>query len=173
MANIIISKPDPGISWGGLYWQYFEQLDKITSAETPLKIEKKLFREVQTKSGKAIEPIEDINKLNIGDKVIVRIILSSDRNMEFIHLKDMRASCFEPVNVMSGYKYQDGLGYYQSTKDASMNFFIDFLPKGDYVLEYPMWVSHNGNFSNGITSVQSMYAPEFSSHSEGVRVIVE
>jgi len=73
---------------------------------------------------------------------------------------------------LSGYQYQDGLGYYQTTKDASMNFFMDFLPKGSYVLEYPLWVSQSGNFSNGITTVQSMYAPEFSSHTEGMRVEV-
>jgi hypothetical protein len=173
MGEITISKPDPGISWGGLYWQYFEQLDKITSAETPLKIEKNLFKEVQTTGAKTIEPIDDLHKLSVGDKVIVRIVLSTDRAMEFVHLKDMRASCFEPVNVLSGYQYQDGLGYYQSTKDASMNFFMDYLPKGTYVLEYPLWVSHRGNFSNGISTVQSMYAPEFSSHSEGVRVEVD
>ncbi len=172
MGKITISKPDPGISWGGLYWQYFEQLDKITSAETPLKIEKKLFREVQSEGVKTIEPIDGLNKVFVGDKVIVRIVLSTDRDMEFVHLKDMRASCFEPVNVLSGYQYQDGLGYYQSTKDASMNFFMDYLPKGKYVLEYPLWVSHKGNFSNGISTVQSMYAPEFSSHSEGERITV-
>ncbi|HRX12923.1 MAG TPA: alpha-2-macroglobulin family protein, partial [Draconibacterium sp.] len=121
MGKITISKPDPGISWGGLYWQYFEQLDKITSAETPLKIEKKLFKEVQTEGAKTIEPIDDLHKLSVGDKVIVRVVLSTDRDMEFVHLKDLRASCFEPVNVLSGYQYQDGLGYYQSVKDASMN----------------------------------------------------
>ena len=172
MGKVTISKPDPGISWGGLYWQYFDQLDKITSAETPLKIEKKLFKEIQTEGVKTIEPIDESHKVSVGDKVIVRIVLSTDRDMEFVHLKDMRASCFEPVNVLSGYQYQDGLGYYQSAKDASMNFFMDYLPKGKYVLEYPLWVSHEGNFSNGISTIQSMYAPEFSSHSEGERVTV-
>jgi hypothetical protein len=172
MGKVTMWKPDPGISWGGLYWQYFEQLDKITSANTPLSIEKKLFKEVQTSGAKAIEPVDEAHKLLVGDKVIVRMILRADRNMEFVHLKDMRASCFEPVNVLSGYRYQDGLGYYQSTKDASMNFFIDHLPVGTYVFEYPLWVSHTGDFSNGITIAQSMYAPEFSSHSEGARVEV-
>jgi len=172
MGKITVSKPDPGISWGGLYWQYFEQLDKITSAETPLSTEKKLFREVQISGVKTIETIGDLHQLSVGDKVIVRIFLRTDRDMEFVHLKDMRASCFEPVQVLSGYQYQDGLGYYQTTKDASMNFFMDFLPKGSYVLEYPLWVSQSGNFSNGITTVQSMYAPEFSSHTEGMRVEV-
>ncbi len=172
MGKITISKPDPGISWGALYWQYFEQLDKITFAETPLKIEKQLYKEVQTAGAKTLEPVDELHKILVGDKVIVRIVLSTDRDMEFVHLKDMRASCFEPVNVLSGHQFQDGIGYYQSTKDASMNFFMDYLRKGTYVLEYPLWVSHEGNFSNGISIVQSMYAPEFSSHSEGVRVLV-
>jgi uncharacterized protein YfaS (alpha-2-macroglobulin family) len=93
--------------------------------------------------------------------------------MEYIHLKDMRASAFEPVNVLSGYHFQDGLGYYESTKDASANFFIGYLPKGTYVFEYKLVATQKGDFSNGITSVQCMYAPEFSAHSEGIRVRVD
>lgn len=85
-------------------------------------------------------------------------------------MKDMRAASFEPTNVISRYKWQDGLGYYESTRDAATNFFFDFLPKGTYVFEYPLRVTHKGNYSNGITTIQSMYAPEFTSHSEGVRV---
>ncbi len=95
-----------------------------------------------------------------------------DRDMEYVHMKDMRASCMVPVNVISQYKYQGGLGYYESTKDASTNFFFDRLAKGTYVFEYPVLVTHTGNFSNGITTIQCMYAPEFTSHSEGVRVNV-
>ena len=93
--------------------------------------------------------------------------------MEFIHLKDMRAAGFEPVSVLSKSKYQDGLWYYESTKDASTNFFINYLLKGTYVFEYELRVTYKGNFSNGITTIQSMYAPEFSSHSEGIRVEVK
>jgi uncharacterized protein YfaS (alpha-2-macroglobulin family) len=93
--------------------------------------------------------------------------------MEFVHMKDMRASAFEPINVISQYKYQDGLWYYETTKDASTNFFMDYLPKGTYVFEYSLRASFKGDFSNGITSIQCMYAPEFTSHSEGVRVKVE
>jgi uncharacterized protein YfaS (alpha-2-macroglobulin family) len=137
-----------------------------------LYIEKKLFVEKLTKSGKIIEPI-DKNKLKVGDKVIVRIELRVDRNMEYVHMKDMRASGFEPMNVISRYKYQDGLGYYETTKDASTNFFMDYLRKGTYVFEYPLRVSHKGDFSNGITTIQCMYGPEFTSHSEGIRIVVE
>jgi uncharacterized protein YfaS (alpha-2-macroglobulin family) len=120
-----------------------------------------------------IKPINDKTKLNLGDKVIVRIELRVDRDMEFVHMKDMRAAGFEPINVISRYKWKDGLGYYESTKDAATNFFFDYLPKGTYVFEYPLRVSQQGDFSNGITTIQNMYAPEFTSHSEGIRVKVE
>ena len=88
-------------------------------------------------------------------------------------MKDMRAACMEPTNVISEYKYQGGLGYYESTKDASTNFFFGWLSRGTYVFEYDLFVTHTGNFSNGITTIQCMYAPEFTSHSEGIRVNVE
>ncbi|MCF6350447.1 MAG: MG2 domain-containing protein [Flavobacteriaceae bacterium] len=173
MASVIIKKEDKGIAWGAMYWQYFEDLDKITFAETPLKLKKKLFLKTNEDRGEKITEITDKRKLQLGDLVRVRIELKVDRSMEFIHMKDMRASGFEPVNVLSEYKWQDGLGYYESTKDASTNFFIEYLPKGVYVFEYDLRVNNKGNFSNGITTIQSMYAPEFSSHSEGVRIHIE
>ncbi|WP_336126944.1 alpha-2-macroglobulin family protein [Mesoflavibacter sp. CH_XMU1422-2] len=173
MAEVKISKKGEGIAWGSLYWQYFEDLDKITSAETPLQLKKKLFLKTNTDTGETLTEITKETKLKIGDLVTVRIELRSDRNMEFIHMKDMRAAGLEPTNVISQYKWQDGLGYYQSTKDASTNFFFDYLPKGVYVFEYDLRVNNAGNMSNGITTIQSMYAPEFSSHSEGVRIDVE
>jgi uncharacterized protein YfaS (alpha-2-macroglobulin family) len=159
--------------WGSVYWQYFEDLDKITPSATPLQLTKKLFVEKNTDKGPVLQAIADGAQLKVGDKVKVRIELKVDRDMEYIHMKDMRASAMEPVNVISQYKYQDGLGYYESTKDASTNFFFSWLPRGSYVFEYPMFVTHQGNFSNGITTIQCMYAPEFTSHSEGIRVNVE
>ncbi|WP_396632141.1 alpha-2-macroglobulin family protein [Maribacter sp. R86514] len=173
MGEVKINKKGDGIAWGALYWQYFEDLDKITSAETPLKLKKKIFLKKNTDSGEVISEVTDNTNLKVGDLVKTRIELRSDRDMEFIHMKDMRAAGFEPVNVISRYKWQDGLGYYESTKDASTNFFFDYLPKGVYVFEYDVRVNNAGDFSNGITTIQSMYAPEFSSHSEGVRVSVE
>ncbi len=173
MAEVTLKKEDEGIAWGAMYWQYFEDLDKITFAKTPLQLTKKLFVKTNGKQGKELTEITDKTTLKLGDLVTVRIELKVDRKMEFIHLKDMRASGFEPVNVLSRYKWQDGLGYYESTKDAATNFFIDNLPKGVYVFEYDLRVNNKGNFSNGITTIQSMYAPEFSSHSKGIRVKME
>ncbi|MCY1545312.1 Bacterial Alpha-2-macroglobulin MG10 domain protein [compost metagenome] len=156
-----------------MYWQYFEQLDKITSANTGVKIKKQLFIQSSTAKGNVLRPLTANHTLTVGDLLKVRIEIYSDRDMEYVHLKDMRSSGFEPVNVISRYKYQDGLGYYESTKDASTNFFISYLRKGTYVFEYELRVTHAGNFSNGITSLQCMYAPEFATHSEGIRVTVK
>ncbi|UPS91951.1 alpha-2-macroglobulin [Bizionia sp. M204] len=172
MADVTLTKTGKGIAWGSLYWQYFEDLDKITTAKTPLQLKKKLFKKTNTDSGEVISEITSETALQVGDLVRVRIELRSDRDMEFIHMKDMRAAGLEPINVLSSYKWQDGLGYYESTKDASTNFFFDYLPKGIYVFEYDLRVNNAGNMSNGITTIQSMYAPEFSSHSEGVRISV-
>jgi uncharacterized protein YfaS (alpha-2-macroglobulin family) len=173
MGKVTVYNPNPTVAWGAMYWQYFEQLDKITPAQTPLSLNKKLFREVNTPTGPVIEPIMENSSIKVGDKIVVRVELRTDRDMEYIHLKDMRASAFEPVNVLSGYRWQDGLGYYESTLDASTNFFISWLPKGTYVFEYKLVATQKGEFSNGITSVQCMYAPEFAAHSEGIRVKVE
>ena len=186
MGNVKITKSNEGVAWGALYWQYFEDLDKITPHATPLKLEKKLFIERVTPTGKVLEPITNYElritngkarfreTLKIGDKIVVRIILTVDRNLEFVHMKDMRASAFEPLTSqqMSGYRYQDGLGYYQSTTDMATNFFFDYLPKGTWVFEYPLVVNAAGEYSNGITTVQCIYAPEFGAHSEGLRVSI-
>ena len=170
MGKITVTKKDEGVAWGAVYWQYFEQLDKITTAATPLKLEKKLFIERNTENGPVIEPVTENTKIKLGDKIKVRIELRVDRDMEYVHMKDMRASGFEPVNVISNYKYQGGLGYYESTRDASTNFFISYLNKGTYVFEYALKATMKGDFSNGVTTIQCMYAPEFTSHSEGIRV---
>jgi len=163
-------------AWGAVYWQYFDLLDKITppgNSKMPLSLTKQLFIERLTSSGRVLDPVPANGVLKPGDKVIVRIQLKADRSMEYVHMKDMRAACMEPVNVISQYKWQGGLGYYESTKDASTDFFFSSLSKGTYVFEYPLTVGQAGNFSNGITSIECMYAPEFSYHSEGIRVSVE
>ncbi|MGG7660841.1 alpha-2-macroglobulin family protein [Dyadobacter sp. BHUBP1] len=159
-------------SWGAVYWQYFEDLDKITFAETPLKLSKQLFVEANTDSGPVLTPVREGDAVKVGDKIKVRIELRVDRDMEYVHMKDMRASGLEPVNVLSGYRWQGSLGYYESTRDASTNFFFNALRKGTYVFEYPLFITHEGDFSNGITTIQCMYAPEFTAHSEGVRLKV-
>ncbi len=173
MAQVTITKTGEGIAWGALYWQYFEDLDRITNAQTPVAITKDLFIRRFTDTGEKIEKVTPETVIKVGDLVRVRVEIKVDRDMEYVHLKDMRASGFEPLNVLSGYRWQDGLGYYESTRDASTNFFISHLRKGVYVFEYDLRANNAGSFPNGITTLQCMYAPEFSSHSKGIHVNIE
>lgn len=159
-------------AWGAIYWQYFEDLDKITEAASTLTIQKKLMIEKITDKGKELVPVDLNNPLKVGDKVVVHMVIKTDREMEYVHLKDMRAAGMEPLNILSGYKWQDDMGYYENTTDISSNFFISHLNKGTYVFEYPVYITNTGNFSVGIASIQCMYAPEFNSHSDGIRINV-
>ncbi|MCB9307143.1 MAG: hypothetical protein H6565_11170 [Lewinellaceae bacterium] len=173
-STIQVSNPNTNIVWGAAYWQYFEDLDKIGDFQkTPLTIVKQLFLEENSPTGPVLKPVAEGQMLHRGDRIKVRIEIRVDRAMEYVHLKDMRAAGFEPVNVLSGYRWQDGLGYYESTKDLATHFFIDYLPRGTFVFEYPLVVTHKGDMSNGVTTMQCMYAPEFTSHSKGIRVKVE
>jgi hypothetical protein len=172
MGKVIVYKNTSGVAWGALYWQYFEQLDKVTEAATPLKLDKKLFVKRNSDRGPFLDPVTGKTALKVGDKITVRIELRADRDLEYVHMKDLRAAGFEPTNVFSGYRWQDGLGYYESTRDVAMHFFFGSLNKGAHVFEYDLVVNHKGDFSNGVTTIQCMYAPEFTSHSEGMRVKV-
>ncbi|NLN95402.1 MAG: hypothetical protein GX128_04440 [Bacteroidales bacterium] len=173
MAEVIVNNPGNTIVWGGLYWQYFEQLDRITAHETPLKLKRSIMREVLMPAGPVLETITDNKLLKIGDKMVMRIELKVDRDMEYVHMKDLRAPAFEPVEQISGYRYKGGLGYYENPRDLATHFFFQYLPKGTWVFEYPVIVSQTGDFSTGITSIQCLYAPEFSAHSEGIRVDIK
>ncbi len=179
MGNIKVTVQTKGIekvqspSWGNIYWQYFEDIDKINTSVSPLSITKQLFIERNSNTGKVLEPVSENSVLKPGDKVVIRLTLKSDREMEYLHLKDTRAATMEPVNILSGFKWQDGLGYYESTKDASTNLFISQLRKGTYVFDYPAFITHTGVFSTGNASIQCMYAPEFVANSGGMKIRVE
>ena len=172
LGTVTVTKPGPGIVQGGLFWQYYEDLDKIKSSESYLSITKELYKKVKTVNGEELQKITGETPLKVGDKVTVRMILNTDRNMEFIHLKDMRAAGFEPLNVISGYEWKNGLGYYQSTKDASTNFYIENMPKGKYVFEYDYICNVSGTFSNGITTLQNYYAPQMNAHTKGTKITI-
>ncbi|MEM6720462.1 MAG: carboxypeptidase-like regulatory domain-containing protein [Bacteroidota bacterium] len=172
-ATIRIQNNGKTTGYGAVYWQYFEALDKITKSENvPLQVSKALYLKEKNNNKETLVPIAE-EELKIGDVITVRLIIENTKEVEFIHLKDMRAAGLEPINVLSEYKWQDGIGYYESTRDASTNFFFDRIPEGVFILEYELRVNNIGAFSNGITTIESMYAPELRSHTESVRIKVE
>lgn len=175
MATVTVKNKSDVIQFGGYYWQYFEQLDKITNEheKNDLVLQKQLFKKQYTDAGEQLIAITENTPLEVGDLVTVKLTVHVKDHFEFVHLKDMRAAGFEPVDVLSSYRWQDGTGYYQSTKDTATHFFFDYLRKGTYVLTYDVRANNAGDFSNGISTIQSMYAPEFSSHSKGIRVTVK
>lgn len=170
-GRLDIKKTSPGVAWGGMYRMYYENMDKVTAHNSSnVSVEKKLFLKTFAGNESKLEEITAEQPVRLGDLVVVRLVVRTDRDMQYIHLKDMRASGFEPVNVISAYKWQNGAGYYESTKDAATHFFFNTLSKGTYVFEYELKANNVGEFSNGITSFQNMYAPAMSAHTEGMRV---
>lgn len=173
-GNIQIQNKGEDISWGSIHWQYFENLDKITTYSSKyMSIKREYYLEKISSHGKILEPLNQKTVLKTGDVVIVKLVIECDRNLEFVHIKDMRPSSFEPIQVLSGYFYKDGLGFYGEIKDASYNIFIDRMNRGKYVIEYPLRVSQKGKFSTGIASMQCMYAPEFNAHDKGIIIYVK
>ena len=168
-ANPVLSIRKEGNTpaWGAVYEQYFQEIDKVKGQKGVLSVEKKLFVETNNGTNCQIRPVTPEQPLRIGDKVIVRLTIRTDREMNYVFLKDLRAGCFEPADQLSGPESRDGIWYYRSPKDVSENFFINRLPEGTFVLEYPVYVSRSGEYAGGISTIQCMYAPEFVSHTAG------
>jgi uncharacterized protein YfaS (alpha-2-macroglobulin family) len=171
-GKVEIKNNGKNISWGALHWQYLETLDKISFSATNIQLQRKYFIQKQGTTGPVLTAVDAGHQPKTGDLLKVVVTLKADRDFEYVQLKDMRPAGTEPVDALSAYKYQDGLAYYQVTKDVATNFFINYLNKGGYVFEYALRVTQPGNFSTGITSIQCMYAPEFNAHSEGGRMVV-
>jgi len=171
MGAIRLTKTDPGVAWASIHWQYLEDLAKITEHNaTPLKLEKSLYVRENTVEGPKLEPVS--GPVKVGDELVTRLVLRNDRAMEFVHLKDLRGSGTEPLNVLSGYRQQDGFAYYEVARDTASHFFIDTLPAGTHVFETSVRVEHAGVYQTGIAETHCMYAPEFSAHSASIRLEV-
>jgi hypothetical protein len=172
LGKIALTKTDAGVSWASVHWQYLEDMAKVSShGGKQLTLEKSLFLRKNTDRGPVLVPVE--GPVKVGDEVVTRVILKNDRAMEYVHLKDLRGSGTEPVNVLSGYRWQDGFGYYEVTRDTASHFFIDRLPPGTHVFETSVRVQHAGRYQSGIAEIRCMYAPEFNAHSGSVEMTVE
>lgn len=170
LGKVEIKNNAASIGWGALHWQYLENIDKVTPSKTDIQLERKYFIEKQDKTGTVLTAVNAQHRPHTGDVLKVVMCLKAGRDFEYVQLKDMRPSGTEPVDVLSAYRYQGGLFYYQVTRDAATNFFISQLNKGSYVFEYLLRVTQPGSFSTGISTVQSVYAPEFNAHSKGERI---
>ena len=165
IKKVRVDKEGTGMGWGAVYAQYLESMDQIGEQGNGLSVSRQLY--------KGDEALNESAPLKVGDKITVRLTVKADRDMDFVQIKDDRAACMEPLQAVSGFRWSNGLGYYQATKDASTQFFIDQMRKGTYVIEYQVYVNRTGEYQAGIATVQSAYAPEFGGHTGGYRVMVE
>ena len=165
IKKVRVDKEGAGMGWGAVYAQYLESMDQIGEQGNGLSVSRQLY--------KGDEALNESVPLKVGDKITVRLTVKADRDMDFVQIKDDRAACMEPLQAVSGFRWGNGLGYYQATKDASTQFFIDQMRKGTYVIEYQVYVNRTGEYQAGIATVQSAYAPEFGGHTRGYRVMVE
>lgn len=165
IKKVSVDKEGTGMGWGAVYAQYLESMDQIGEQGNGLSVSRQLY--------KGDEALNESAPLKVGDRITVRLTVKADRDMDFVQIKDDRAACMEPLQAVSGFRWGNGLGYYQATKDASTQFFIDQMRKGTYVIEYQVYVNRTGEYQAGIATVQSAYAPEFGGHTGGYRVMVE
>ena len=165
IKKVSVDKEGTGMGWGAVYAQYLESMDQIGEQGNGLSVSRQLY--------KGDEALNESAPLKVGDKITVRLTVKADRDMDFVQIKDDRAACMEPLQAVSGFRWSNGLGYYQATKDSSTQFFIDQMRKGTYVIEYQVYVNRTGEYQTGIATVQSAYAPEFGGHTGGYRVMVE
>ena len=165
MTEAVVRNEGKGIAWGAVYAQFLEHLDKVSGHGNALKVNRTLYKDG--------EPLPEGEPLQVGDKITIRLTVTSDRDMDFVRVKDERASCMEPVDVVSGYRWGNRIGYYQETKDASTSFFFDCMRKGTYKLEYEVYITSPGQYTQGIATAQSVYAPEFAGHGSGGILVVK
>ena len=156
----------PGVL--NMYWQYTDELSKIKSSSNKSMEIQKTYRRIVA-GAKDEKGIID-STFTVGDKIEIELVVTVDRDLEFVHIKDLRPAGFEPISSTSGYTYDRGLSYYQSPKDVSMDYFVDYMPKGTYKLTYSVYATHSGSFNSGVAEIQCHYAPKFSGNSGTVDV---
>jgi hypothetical protein len=171
MGEVVMTKPDAGLAWGGVHWQYLDDIARVPAAgREELAVEKRLFVKTFTKAGPVLEPATVVAP---GDELVVRLVVTSDRDYEYLELTDHRPSLTEPVDVLSGWQFGDGAAWYLAVRDASTQLFFERLPRGTHVFEYSLRAAHRGTASSGFARIQSRYAPEFSAHSAAVPLEVK
>lgn len=168
LAKLELSNIGNSVAMGAIYFQYLSDVDKVKPSQVGLtSVTKKMYKEQQNGNSIILVPLDNNTLLAPGDVLVSRIAVKLDRDLDFVHIKDMRGSGLEPYDVRSGYKWNGGYGYFENITDAASHYFFDHLPKGEHVVESRQRVVYRGQFSGALVQLECLYAPEFSAHSEG------
>ena len=166
-GNVVIDRTGSGPAWGAIYTQYKSPMTEVKEkAIEEVSISKEYYVYAQDGS------LHQATSFNVGDKVKVRVVIKVNKDMDYVTITDERASCFEPVDKLSGYRSEDRTWFYLETKDTQTNVFINNLSKGTHIIGYDVWVTNPGEFTSGIATIQSQYAPQMTAHSSGKMITV-
>ena len=169
-AQAVISTNHAQPSWGAIYWQYYDNVKNVSAASVKeLSIDRQIL--VRQQSGTYV-PINTV-ALKTGDRVAIRLTITVGQDMQFVCLTDSRAACLEPVDQLSGYDCRERICYYQETRNTETRFYFDFLPKGSYVISYELNVDRPGDYTQGISTIQCLYAPQIIARSAAQTLIVK
>ncbi len=147
-------------SWGALYWQYFDDVKNVEAASVKeLDLHRQLFVRRQSNDGATYIPL-NTTAIKAGDRIAVRLTITAGQDMQFLCLTDNRAACFEPAEQLSGYKYREGIGYYEKIGNTATRLYFEFLPKGSYVITYELNIDRQGEYTQGLSTLQCLYAPQ-------------
>lgn len=163
--KLVVDQQADHLSWGAVYAQYLEELDKVSSQSSGLSIERHLLVRRLSNGKEEWQEVKPGDVLSVGDRVLSRLIIRADRDMDFVQVEDKPAACMEPGVALSGYRWDNGIGYYRVIKDASVRYFADQFRKGVHTFTMEYTLTAAGTYSLGIATIQSAYAPELNAHS--------
>ncbi len=169
LADVSVSKSGNALTLGAAYWQYTEDVDKVQKhTDSRLSLKKEYYVE---KDG-VLKPVDINGGVKVGDIVTVRLVVTADREISFVHLRDLRPAGLEPAQQVSRRFIMSGLIYYMCTKDCSTDLFFDYMPKGTFVIEYKLKANGAGDFAAGFATIESMYSNDFKSQTDGSRMVI-
>ena len=155
-SKLSIDKKSDYTSWGAVYAEFKQPVSEIGSMESGIKIRRVIVPAESEGKGKA--------QAKVGEKVKVTLLITADRDYDFVQITDKRAACLEPVNQKSGYQW--GIGCYVSPRDHATNFYFDRLSKGMHIVEMEYYVDRKGDYQSGTCTAECTYSPEFGGRTE-------
>jgi len=170
LKKLTVHNPNNAVAYGSIHWEYYADVDQIDGGVTDAKlsIERTFLRKGENQFDQ-VAPDE----IKLGDRILVRLNVSTDRPLNFVQILDHRAAGFEPIEQLSKHHFASGTTYYLSPGDLRTDLFIERLDRGSHTFEYQIWAGQKGNVSAGLAEIQCVYAPEFTDHSQGVRLTIK
>jgi uncharacterized protein YfaS (alpha-2-macroglobulin family) len=167
-----IDKTGPGVAFASATWIYSSTRLQDAHPSALVSVERKYFKRVRRGDETILEPLQSGAKVKVGDDLEVRLVIKAGSQLEYVHVKEPRGAGFEETTLRSGYRWEK-LSFYQEPRDSLTNFFIDWLPHGEFELRHSLRPATPGKYRIGAAVVQSMYSPDITAYSAGMELEVE